>query len=527
MTLEPNLEKLPSIYADELGVEYTLRVDVEHKKEFGQYFTPIEIARFMADFCVTDKSNNRIKILDPGCGLGVLSCSLAEALARNTHIKEIEIVAFETDLQIITLAHQSFNYLQKWLKNKGIDFSYFLCANDFVLHNSAILDNKIDVEEFFDIVISNPPYFKVRKNSAVHLATKKILYGQQNIYSIFIIIASKLLKPSGKLVFISPRSFTSGSYFRAFREIFLDLVKIKKVHLFHSRKEAFLRDRVLQENVIVLAERKIEEASDQLKLPILSDSVDISISNGVLDINTAISKSYDLKELVNISSFQKIFHIPTSREDEKALSIFKGWYNTFERANMKISTGPVVAYRAKQYLKGKASKLTVPLIWLNNVDKMKFVWPLELNNKNKKEQYINREASSEGILVENKNYVLIRRFSSKDDRSKLIATPYLRNNIRKHEKIGLENHLNYLYRIDGELSLKEVYGIAALLNSTLFDIYFRTFNGNINVSATELSGLPLPDLKFIHKLGDKIIDKPNLNQEAIDDIVFKIFKLKK
>jgi len=39
-------------------------------------------------------------------------------------------------------------------------------------------------------------------------------------------------------------------------------------------------------------------------------------------------------------------------------------------------------------------------------------------------------------------------------------------------------------------------GICALLNSTLFDNYFRTFNGNINVSATEVREIPLPPLKI-------------------------------
>ena len=39
----------------------------------------------------------------------------------------------------------------------------------------------------------------------------------------------------------------------------------------------------------------------------------------------------------------------------------------------------------------------------------------------------------------------------------------------------------------------EVMGIAALLNSDLFDNYFRTFNGNVNVSATELREMPMQE----------------------------------
>ncbi|MBO4441131.1 SAM-dependent methyltransferase, partial [bacterium] len=44
-----------------------------HKEIFGQYFTPYTIADFMSSlFPVTDK---KIRLLDPGAGIGVLACS--------------------------------------------------------------------------------------------------------------------------------------------------------------------------------------------------------------------------------------------------------------------------------------------------------------------------------------------------------------------------------------------------------------------------------------------------------------------
>lgn len=46
----PLSNELPSQYADRLGTYYTSLVNQEHKKESGQFFTPVEIAELMGSF---------------------------------------------------------------------------------------------------------------------------------------------------------------------------------------------------------------------------------------------------------------------------------------------------------------------------------------------------------------------------------------------------------------------------------------------------------------------------------------------
>lgn len=72
--------------------------------------------------------------------------------------------------------------------------------------------------------------------------------------------------------------------------------------------------------------------------------------------------------------------------------------------------------------------------------------------------------------------------------------------------IGLENHLNYLYRPGSILSYEEAIGIAAFLNSTLVDRYFRITNGNTQVNATELRKLPLPPLDQLTHIGQQVMN---------------------
>src|SRR5690606_5613800 len=157
---------------------------------------------------------------------------------------------------------------------------------------------------------------------------------------------------------------------------------------------------------------------------------------------------------------------------------------------------PVVAYRSKKYIYETYQNRTVflaPLFWLHNVKQMALEWPVP---KPEKGQYVRIQVESKSILIPNKNYVLLRRFSAKDDKNRLVAAPYFCN-IIEAEYIGVENKVNYIYRPKGHLERNEVVGICALLNSFLFDSYFRIFNGNVNVSATELREIPLPPLEVI------------------------------
>ena len=97
----------------------------------------------------------------------------------------------------------------------------------------------------------------------------------------------------------------------------------------------------------------------------------------------------------------------------------------------------------------------------------------------------------------------------------------------EYEFVGIENKLNYIYRPKGHLRRDEVMGLTALLDSDIFDAYFRTFNGNINVSATELRMMPLPAIETIREIGKKIILRNNYSIDYINDLVMEYFKIDK
>ena len=66
--------KTPSEYAEFLGLEYARTTSNKHKKDNGQFFTPKQIADFMGD--LASPQSDKISILDPGCGTGIVKCPL-------------------------------------------------------------------------------------------------------------------------------------------------------------------------------------------------------------------------------------------------------------------------------------------------------------------------------------------------------------------------------------------------------------------------------------------------------------------
>ena len=520
VNLIPLNNELPSNFADRIGQIYARSITTQHKKDNGQFFTPTAIAHFMAG--LTKKTKNKLKILDPGCGTAILSCSMIEALVKqNGDLNEIELVVYETDLNILPYTQAAINYLGKWIKQYEVRFIPTLNTQDFVLENkdcfeqSATLFSEVKKTNY-DIVISNPPYFKISKSDKRATVAKSMVWGQPNIYSIFMMVATKLLKEGGELIFITPRSFASGNYFRAFREVFFQEIEIQQIHLFGSRIDTFDRDNVLQETLILKGKK--QSLNGQLR------SILVTHSKGISDINNYTEKRYRTDELIDFKSKEKIIHLPTNETDDNVIKLFKSWEGSIQRYDIHISTGPVVSFRATQYLFERYQNGTiflVPLFQLINTSKMKFDWPVSRRNK---PQYIQNCDETKSLLLPNKNYVFLRRFSAKDDKSRLVACPYFADK-SKTDFIGVENHLNYIYRRKGHLERNEILGLSALLNSNLFDTYFRTFNGNINVSATELSEMPLPPLEDIKEIGNQIILLNEFSQLELDEIINQHFDL--
>ncbi len=189
------------------------------------------------------------------------------------------------------------------------------------------------------VVIFNPPYFKLNKADPRAQAAATVVHGQPNIYGLFMAVGAVLLRQGGDFVSITPRSFASGPYFRLFRERFFEFIRPVLVHVFGSRRDAFNRDAVLQENVIL---KGVRQDGWLARKP--DEHITISSSNGVVDLDAADSRS------VRVASKEKVLRLPVSDAEENLTRLVDSWPGSLRAYGLQISTGPVVPFRATEFI---------------------------------------------------------------------------------------------------------------------------------------------------------------------------------
>jgi adenine-specific DNA-methyltransferase len=121
------------------------------------------------------------------------------------------------------------------------------------------------------------------------------------------------------------------------------------------------------------------------------------------------------------------------------------------------------------------------------------------------------------LLVPAGIYVLVKRFTAKEERKRVVACIYDSHQIEA-PLVGFENHLNYFHIGGSGLPMALAKGLALFLNSTFVDLYFRQFNGHTQVNATDLRSFNYPSRAKLERLGERISDL-EMPQEQLDGIV--------
>lgn len=508
-----NMEDIPEYtigqalvdYTESLTDWYTFRTTPEYRKKKGQFFTPKATSEFMVRQFLDLGKKESISILDPGSGIGIFESAICDFLILKKKNLKISFDLYENDRNILPLLEYNMNICKELMARNGFDISYQIHDVDFILSNSHIFNDDLNNFELnrrvYDFVISNPPFYKLKKESPQAIKMSSILKGQPNIYSLFLALSAKLLRNGGKITVITPRSYCSGLYFKNFRKWFFKNIKPIKIHVFKSRKEVFKKYNVLQEMVILTA----------IKSNDTPENIIISISNGEPnEKDDLMVRKTAYKKIIIENNNDVIMRIPTSRLDEHITEQIDKLGFKLTTLGLKVSTGPVVPFRAVDYLLDDINKEHnyAPLIWMQNIFNGKVNWPIQGNNK---PIAIKNKEGSNKLLIPNANYVLIKRFSTKEGKRRIDAGVLLKRWLSS-DYIGIENHVNYIHKTGGKLTADEAYGIATLLNSKLYNRYFQIMSGSTQVNASEISNIPLPSLEKIRLIGD-LVRKTKENDE--------------
>jgi len=445
-----------------------------HKEKFAQYLTPIEIASFMAKISMRYfKPNNEISVLDPGAGTGILSCSLVEELLKNgkpaLQSKPcINLDAYEIDASIINELELSYKTL-----TSTKDIRYHIHQKDFITDVASDLAWGINNKKY-DIIIMNPPYKKINTNTIYKNVLHDISIDTVNTYSAFIAIGIKMLKESGILTAIVPRSFCNGLYFLPFRKMLYDNTAIKHLHIFESRKDNFKEENVLQENIIIVLKKTTDK----------SCNVTITYSKEKM-FTEYQERDFSYNDVIDSSDKQYYISIPNYEQKTNIIPL----KYTNNELGFEISTGPVVDFRMKEKLQFDTSG--VPLLYAVHIRDQNITWPVV----SKKPNSINLDnIEKEKICFKKGYYILLKRFSSKEEKHRIQATLLTPEDLPA-DYFTVENHLNIIHNNKCGLDKDLAISLVNYLNSDYCDSIFRMFSGHTQVNATDLRNMKYPDIK--------------------------------
>lgn len=485
-------------HTDRLRVETSGLIERYGRITLGQVLTPPPVANFMASMFDLS-STGEAKLLDPGAGVGSLSSAFADRWKRERGDDQLTVTAVEVDPMMregLTQALENFAHVGVSTRIVSQDFVEW--SVDQVAGFGALS------QDYFDFVILNPPYAKIRRDSRHRRLIEQVGVEVPNIYAGFLALAARMLDVGGQLVAIIPRSFANGPYFRSFRTDFLGLMMLRRVHVYDSRDTAFADAKVLQENVVIHAVKGGEPST-----------VTVSSSSSSTDFAHVV-REVDYEEVVHPEDRERFVRLTADQLGKGIVQRMGRLPSSLSGLGLEVSTGRVVDFRTKQNLRQDHEPGSVALIYPTHLRQGALSWPIE-GSKKPNALALNDETRS--LVLPHGTYVVLKRFTSKEQARRVTAFVVDTNRL-PGEWVAFENHLNVIHQADRPLDEYQAMGLAAFLNSTLLDLYFRQLSGHTQVNATDLRSMRFPGRDDLTRLGESI-GKRGWSQDSVDALLIE------
>lgn len=447
----------------------TIRATSDKKRSaFAQHLTPPETARLaISMFSELNSDQQFIKCLDLGAGTGMLSIALYDRY--RDHIDQMDAVEMDAVLATVYETEMS---------SAGIP------------HELTLGDALVDTpRKEYDRIILNPPYKKMAAND-----TRQPLLPckASNLYSAFISVGLSRLAEDGELVAIVPRSWMNGDYFTSFRKYAFGAFSLDALHVYESRTEVFSDTNVLQETMLVRFSKRAQ-----------AERIKVSQSTGKKDEIEV--QEYMHQDLIDPKSLVVRIAPECNGCDLETVS----------SVGLCPSTGKVVDFRCKDRISEVKpdGDDVYRLFYSGNFSDGRLNHPKSIG---KAQWYVADDPKSIRQLTNPGSYVVVKRFSSKEERKRVAAYPLF-----LEEAVALENHLNFIHagtpRQVVPLASKELaLGLAMWLNSTFVDEWFRDVSGSTQVNAKDIKAMPCPSIDILEEIG--VHWETDLTQSEVDEI---------
>lgn len=482
-------------------IEYLNKKDKSYLKNTSQFFTPYDTACKMISTIDFNnyKNSKSLRILEPSSGCGILIASIVMHIVINyNHIKEIYVDAYEYDEDVCKILSNNLVNLSEYIYNVyNVTLKFHIINKNFILANANAW-NEEENSNIYDIIISNPPYKKINKSSEESVIMNDIIYGQPNIYTLFIAMSLKLLKKNGTYIVLSPRNYLSGEYSKKLRTYIFSKFSLTHIHLFEKRS---MFKSVNQEVIIsTFVNNKFH------------DNVNISF-NG----SSNFSVPFD-DIILDKNSYSLI--VPKTSKDIALSKCINSLQYTLNDLGLKISVGPIVQFRnIEDIRKDVYSEQFAPLLVTADIQPNNTLQ--YFSRENKRKTHNKSILSTNKYLVNNSNYVIIRKVTAKDDIDLIVAS-VLSKDYFNHDFIGLDNNLLYIHKIDRtDIDLDICYGIYAFINSLQFKNFYFLINGTHTINVTDFNNIKFPELNLLKQLGSYIRLNKNFSEKYCSDLFNK------
>ncbi len=507
----------------ELINEHDKFIDKDIKKKLGQFYTPTRIAQQMV-FEVRNELESLSRqdlVVDPACGTGVFVIETINQMSTFLSFDELyEFVknnVFAYDVNPFSVIATKINVLNALLKvapdsTKKSNILFNIPVLDNIKWKNTIVDKE---ENKFSIILGNPPYFKLDSKALKDIdGYDSIIYGQPNIYSLFMHWGISHLCINGTMSFIVPQSIRSGLYFKNLREEIKEL-RIKSILHIDSRQNVF--DRAEQAVLIICLQNK----------PVRNTKTRIQFVNG--DQNLLSEFSISRSKLMTGKDNNYMFIINKKYEMYDVLDKVynNGSMLSVKNSLVKFSNGLFVWNQHKETLSDSSDE-AIPIIYGGNVQPVNFKFITSWANDERK-AFAKITDKTRPYVLSGKR-LLVQRTTNfeKDIRLKacLISDAF----IEKYDSYFLENHVNFLCCNSGreEILTDEImYYYLGLLNSKLINYVFVSKSGNTQVSANELNLLPFSknNVGNISTFVSKYLSELKEHQEELDRLVCEAYDL--
>ncbi len=211
-----------------------LIIPTEDRKFNGAFFTP----DYVIDFIINEiKPKENETNLDPSCGCGAFLVGLTEYYKR-TFNKTIKKIIKENIFGSDILDYNIFR-AKLILTIYALQNGELLSDSDFNLYCQDSLRTTWELS--FDNIVGNPPYVKFQDltdENRSYLAKhwKTVEGGTFNLYFAFFELGYKLLKPTGKLGYITPNNYFTSLAGEALRRYFQQKKCVTRIVDFSHRK---------------------------------------------------------------------------------------------------------------------------------------------------------------------------------------------------------------------------------------------------------------------------------------------------